>query len=441
MLIVVSDLHFADGSAGVHCLSAEVVRRELTALGARARYAGARDIKLVLLGDIYDLLRTEAWFEVPPEHRPWGASPSEDAANQVFGSLVAKNREVFELLSGSLAGSCGFPVEPERVYVPGNHDRLCNLYPSLRQRVRETLGQKPSDEPFDHVFVDLDHAVIGRHGQEWDGFNFEGSETFEYDHFLALPLEDYMQIPIGDLIACEFVSRLPGRVREQLGESPAGASLYRQFQDLFDVRPLISVSHWILFQAHRHNEAAQRAINEALRQTTEEFRALPFVQTWLAVHKRQADPFDGTNVLGFVIDLLEHARLTSLVGRWHLLDRGETGGAGKEKFARKALEEFDRLDRDPDLAGRILYVVYGHTHDADQRAVGVVGDPPDEHERFYLNAGTWRPVHRQSLSGPGFQNWKSITYTLVYRPGERLWSGAVAKNPAVESWTGPMKDG
>ncbi|MGO9661599.1 MAG: hypothetical protein ACLP7F_25000, partial [Acidimicrobiales bacterium] len=75
MLIVVSDLHFSDGTAGIHYLSEEVVRRELTALASRARYACARDVKLVLLGDIYDMLRTEAWFEVPPESRPWGASP------------------------------------------------------------------------------------------------------------------------------------------------------------------------------------------------------------------------------------------------------------------------------------------------------------------------------------------------------------------------------
>ena len=54
---------------------------------------------------------------------------------------MAQNRPVFDLLSGSLASSCGFPVEPERVYVPGNHDRLCNLYPSLRERVRRALGQ------------------------------------------------------------------------------------------------------------------------------------------------------------------------------------------------------------------------------------------------------------------------------------------------------------
>ena len=441
MLIVVSDLHFSDGTAGIHYLSEEVVRRELTALASRARYACARDVKLVLLGDIYDMLRTEAWFEIPPESRPWGASPSEEAANHVFGLIMAQNRPVFDLLSGSLASSCGFPVEPERVYVPGNHDRLCNLYPSLRERVRRALGQSPSQEPFEHVFVDVDHGALARHGQEWDGFNFEASGTFEHDRSLALPTEDYMQVPIGDVIACEFASRVPGLVRQRLGESPAAAVLYRQFQDLFDVRPLIAVSEWALFQAQRHNEAVQRAINDALRQVAEEFRAIPFVEEWLEAHKRRSGPFDETNVVRLVTDLLEHSGLTALLSRLHVLDRGDPLSAGKDKSARKAVEDFDRLDRDADLAGRILYVLYGHTHDPDQRAVGAVGDPPHQRERFYLNTGTWRPVHRQSLASPAFQSWTSVTYVLVYRPGERLWSGQVAKTPAVESWTGSVKEG
>jgi hypothetical protein len=50
-------------------------------------------------------------------------------------------------------------------------------------------------------------------------------------------------------------------------------------------------------------------------------------------------------------------------------------------------------------------------------------------------------VHRQSLASPAFQSWTSVTYVLVYRPGERLWSGQVAKTPAVEPWTGSVKEG
>ena len=60
-----------------------------------------------------------------------------------------------------------------------------------------------------------------------------------------------------------------------------------------------------------------------------------------------------------VTGLLEHSGLTALVSRLHVLDRGDPLSAGKDKSARKAVEDFDRLDRDADLAGRILYVLYG----------------------------------------------------------------------------------
>src|SRR5262245_38350994 len=75
-----------------------------------------------------------------------------------------------------------------------------------------------SDEPFETTYIDVDHGVIARHGQEWDAFNFEGSEAFKLREYVPVPLEDYLRVPIGDLIACEIASRIPGVVRDNLGE-------------------------------------------------------------------------------------------------------------------------------------------------------------------------------------------------------------------------------
>ena len=62
MIIVVSDLHLMDGSAGAHHVDAGVFRSTFTDLAAHAREAQARDIKLVFLGDVFDLIRSERWF-------------------------------------------------------------------------------------------------------------------------------------------------------------------------------------------------------------------------------------------------------------------------------------------------------------------------------------------------------------------------------------------
>lgn len=148
MLIVVSDFHLMDGTAGAHHVEPGVFRSTMNDLAAHAHEAKANDITLVFLGDVYDLIRTERWFDLPPDERPWGATPSSKALFDIFEGVVDNNAETFALLAGSLVDEFGFPVEPKRVYIPGNHDALVNEHPYLRRRVRETLGMPEGDEPF-----------------------------------------------------------------------------------------------------------------------------------------------------------------------------------------------------------------------------------------------------------------------------------------------------
>jgi hypothetical protein len=53
-------------------------------------------------------------------------------AELIFDTIIAKNRATFDLLKSGLKQGFDLPFEPERIYVPGNHDRLCNKYPMLR---------------------------------------------------------------------------------------------------------------------------------------------------------------------------------------------------------------------------------------------------------------------------------------------------------------------
>ena len=439
MLILLSDLHLMDGTAGVHHLTIGAVREAFDDLAKIANKAKPKDIKIVLLGDIFDLIRTERWFSVPPEHRPWGSAPSEEAAMNILEGVIANNKESFELMAGSLADVFGFPAEPEIVFVPGNHDRLCNMYPSLRRRVREVFGMPPSDAPFDHQYLDLDHGVLGRHGQEWDAFNFEGSETFRLQEYSPIPLEDYFRVPIGDLLACEVASRMPGAVRDALGENhPQRDLLYRRFQDLFDVRPMMAIMEWLNYQADRNDETVQKAVNEAVRQVGHEFQDIPFVPDWINRHDQARNPFDEGDVLQMLLFIMDSIKFTRFDRSLRTVEGAEKNQ--EDKFALKAVEDFRRLDANPDLKGGILYAIYGHTHQADQRAVGVVGEGSKERYRMYLNTGTWRPVQRHGLSGHGFVNWMNITYTVVCKAGEANWGGRIETYPAFQTWTGALRD-
>ncbi|MFA5112655.1 MAG: hypothetical protein WC443_14680, partial [Desulfobaccales bacterium] len=89
------------------------------------------------------------------------------------------------------------------------------------------------------------------------------------------------------------------------------------------------------------------------------------------------------------------------------------------------------------LDSGIRYVVYGHTHDPLVSAVR--SDPPAlgdsvPSEKVYLNSGTWRGRYYKSSQDDSFIPWKSMTYIIFYKPGERD-----NPYPVFETWTGALK--
>jgi UDP-2,3-diacylglucosamine pyrophosphatase LpxH len=441
MVIVISDLHLMDATAGAYFLPSGTFRETLQVLALRARSAGAREIKFVFLGDLYSLLITTHWFQVDPAERPWGERPSPDAALTILNGIIERHAETMSLFSGSLVEQFGFPTEPERVYVPGNHDRLCNRYSALRQRVRESLGiVRPASDPFEHFFIDPEHGIYARHGQEWDPYNFGGSAAFRHREYVPVPYDDYMQTPIGDVIASEIVARVPALARDRLPKASADREvIYRNFCDLFDVRPMPAMIPWLYDQMNRHAPAVREAIDRAVKQVLGDFQRIPFVQEWIREHETRLHPFDPADRLQFLVLLLKAVALTRFEAVMPLLEKAKQLCAG-DNFASRAEEDFQRLDTVPEWAGKIRYVVYGHTHLPDQRAIDLVGPAPGGMARIYLNTGTWRPYHRQTLTGRGFVRWKNLTYAIFYKPGETLADGSAAEYPVFETWTGGQND-
>jgi len=149
-LWIISDLHFVDGTAGEHNVPVDAFHiffenLKSTAERLKKKKRKFKEIKIVFCGDIFDLLRTEEWFEpLPKDERPWGTKEAKikQYANDIFDKIINENKATFTLLNGSLTKEFGFHVEPERIYIPGNHDRLCNKYPNLREKVCKNPGIK-----------------------------------------------------------------------------------------------------------------------------------------------------------------------------------------------------------------------------------------------------------------------------------------------------------
>ena len=267
MLVFISDLHFVDGSAGEHNIPTrafEYFFDDLVAIASKESNQ-IKEIKIVLLGDVFDLLRTEKWFPCNRNERPWGLDEGavENHANEILDAILKKNNQTFQAIRDGVKGlkdrcqqfiQCRLESDPRLFYIPGNHDRLVNKYSSLRGKVCDRLGiplawHNPAN-PFPHEYDDLRYGVFARHGHEFDIYNYESGTSYT--------LPDYQRVPIGDPITTELVARLPYEVDVYLESRGMplneGEPIKVRLQEIENVRPLGATIEWLLYQLQQEEE-------------------------------------------------------------------------------------------------------------------------------------------------------------------------------------------
>jgi UDP-2,3-diacylglucosamine pyrophosphatase LpxH len=436
MLVFISDLHFVDGSAGEHNLSPRAFEYFFDDLVAIAKKPSneIKEIKIVLLGDIFDLLRTENWFGYPVDERPWGTDEHaiEVHALTLFDAITSHpdNRQAFQIIRqgiGDLQNKCRLETKPRLFYLPGNHDRLCNRYQSLRQKVCDCLGIPPAwhdpQDLFPHTYDDLAYGVFARHGQEYDKYNYEGGPAYTE--------MDYQRVPIGDPITTELVARLPYALARHLdavpGLSPADKQkVIRNFQEIENVRPLSAVIQWLLYQV-KQNRTLKEIIEDTVQEVIDNFDNLDFVQGWYARHDKWTDWRDEADKIQAFLFLLRNFKLYRTEKLWELAIKAK-GYFVKDELLEAAPREYLHLDP------AIRYVVYGHTHNPLESPVRVVPASPYPLEQVYLNTGTWRGRYFKCTQDDSFIYWKNMTYVIFYQEGERH-----NHYPVFETWTGSLK--
>jgi len=77
MLVFISDIHLTDGTSGETIKSGAFKKFVLT-LQDMADAAGAKEIKTVLLGDIFDVIRSDYWLR--SDIRPWANAKKRDGS-------------------------------------------------------------------------------------------------------------------------------------------------------------------------------------------------------------------------------------------------------------------------------------------------------------------------------------------------------------------------
>jgi len=211
MKLFLSDLHLGDGKERddfqYHQQFDELVR-EVSEKSTR--------VEMVLLGDIFDLIRTQKYYE-------FEGLPHPEVKLKVMEDITEQHVPFFETLK-SFTGRTGNQLR----YVIGNHDFGFYLDPRLQGMVREKFGLILTPEK---RYRDESLGIWAEHGHQHDIIN----NTFNED---KTPIE----YSLGDKIVVEIVDKFFDEVRKKQGELGIDPVI---INDLDNVRPQSAIVNWL----------------------------------------------------------------------------------------------------------------------------------------------------------------------------------------------------
>ena len=427
MLVFVSDLHFVDETAGKHNIPISAFEIFLSHIKVLADRVRAKELKIVFLGDIFDLLRTEEWFNESIEDRPWGKDSDKmrNRAKIILNKIEEKNKDTFNIFKPIAIENRFGNIKTETIYIPGNHDRLCFIIDDLKEKVVDILGLKDSNpENFKHHFSSFKYGVYALHGHSFDKFNYEGGP----DH----GEKNYKLVPIGDPITTEIIAKLPYKLVKNIEKAKCILNekeiekLKQNFQDIENIRPLSETLKWLIYQVDA-NKNLINIIEKTIDEVAKEFRKLEFVKDWYKHHDKGR--FDMADKIQLILKFLEKFKVFNLKRLLKEADK-TIKKIGKESAVKGAEELLSKLDK------RIHYIVMGHTHTPLMEALVLRDEGGIPCEYVYFNTGTWRKSYYACRNRSGFIGWKNMTYVIFYTEEEKPNKYNL---PVFETWSGSLK--
>ena len=417
MLVFLSDVHMTDGSSGetIKSTAFRIFAENLRKLADTVK--PLEEIRLVLLGDIFDIIRSTQWLSVPD--RPWdNAGPvQEKIVQKILADIIDWNGESLSELRGLRQFAQNKKVPFDITYVIGNHDWLINRYPACTNMAAAALGIAAVTDPFQSQLFEPGYKVFARHGDIYDDFNYMGNRDAS---------------SIGDAIVIELLNKYPEQVIRSLSALVAAGSvtedemerISKQLKELDNIRPLLDAPSWVLMVANKtQNVVARKVIEEAWDACVDAFFKVPFI--------KGQDKFlwpDMIDLLQITLQLSSHTSKKVLEKIADLKEKWFPGDAA-EGYDRHAFTE-------PKVrSGEASFVLYGHTHnylmipmDQTPLQAGLTQD------KIYFNTGTWRKTWNKVKFDPAnreFIGWHVLTYVTIFKPSENgaynfeVWNAAL----------------
>lgn len=465
MIAVVSDLHLQQTDPDVvryragQTVRQAGVRRNVRAAAlthffrrvcANAERCGAKEVHVVFAGDVFELHRAPMWFlDANSDVRPFESRRTAMVRRRVldlFDHLEAEHEAFWAELEAwvtsglSKEGGDRLPVHVH--YLPGNHDRLANLHPEVRRRVRSLLAMPDSDAPFpnrlDYTGGTLpDYGARIRHGHEYDAHNF--AHPIARGAALDLNVEAYLEPAFGDYVTVEVATRLALAFRAYHGASmrrddDVGRRLRRLYQDLTefdDVRPPGLLFEYLAERVGGDDKEVFRTLKPLLVDVLEQARKSEFFLRRVPINSPLLPERTLLAALSTVVQAAPPVALRA--GVRALASFGEEGHAGSTEGEGTPA---DSARWEPGLGSTVRFVFGGHTHRPEVVAVSRA-EKRGGRPAFYLNTGTWRTTIPRGAGA--FGRFRAYSMAFCYDDSEQLtyddrrqfeiWTGHLAHRP------------
>ncbi|MDD2903482.1 MAG: metallophosphoesterase [Syntrophales bacterium] len=431
MLVLLSDIHLTDGTSGT-TINPRAFQKFgnilLDIIGEnKPPLPPVEKIELVLLGDIFDVIRSEVWLDQKTQKpkqpiRPWSAPDEvdgnganlEDYTKRIVNGIInnPENIKIMGYLEEFQKECKEKKVNAVKfTYLAGNHDWLINRFPSTRLAIAKFLRMPDWEyyekNPFPLYQKFPLYGVMARHGDCYDPLNYSGDRNAS---------------SLGDALVIDLLNHFPQEVKEDLEkawvEPDVVESIYRQLKEIDNVRPLLEIPAWIK-SVCRYYPDREGTIHDVWNRLAAQFFQIPYVQDFVRTN-------------WFLGKLLKLAlRLTSGISFSGLT--AILAGKTIRRWYQNANDYKAYAMKEPALKDeRVKYVVYGHTHYADQVPLDVAPIKNQLNEgkekiretldRLYFNSGTWRRVYEHTASdwfNCEFIGWHVLTFLIFYLKNEK----------------------